>query len=202
MIIIIICIQNLIIKQIKKKQNNINNNVGGVSTKIKSNNGNQAINSNDNKKKEIKNITNLYNEILIIHNEEREKKKFPALKTDKKLNKLAQKFADNFQEILENNFIDDNNIYGINYSTFKGNKDYLSEIIKICNNWIEEKASIVGNSQLYKYNSKTKHYTQIIWKGTKNIGFGYSKIDKENSVFVVFYYPAGNILDKFKDNLE
>ena len=146
-----------------------------------------------------KNIINLHQEVLNLHNKERKNRGFKELIFDKHLNGLAQKYADNYQdnEKYNNNINNNKNLYGINYMKFKG--DNLLEIINICNNWIQEK-DLIDKQKIKKYNSKTKHYSQIIWKNTKQIGCGYSKINNEDSIFVVFYSPAGNVFDKFEEN--
>ena len=143
-------------------------------------------------KPQINNL-NIYEEILKIHNEERIKCDCKKLTLNKDLNKLAQKCADNFSDIEECNNKD---LYGINYALFSS--DNISEIIKICNGWINEKLK----ENICKYNSITKHYTQIIWKSTKEIGIGFSKVNSESSIFVIYYSPAGNIFDKFNENIK
>ena len=40
-----------------------------------------------------------------------------------------------------------------------------------------------------KYFSKTKHFTQIIWKKTREVGFGYSQLNNNEKIFVAFYFP-------------
>ena len=151
---------------------------------------------NGKKKPKIK-IAQLYKELLLLHNIERKAYNFLDLQNTEYLNKLAQKYADNYQEIKEyNNFSNNDDLYAINYIKFKG--DDISEILSIFKVWIKEK-EFLENKKINKYNSEAKHYTQIIWKSTENIGFGYSKQNNEN-IFVIFYSPPGNIFDKFKEN--
>ena len=172
----------------KKKINN--------SSKNKEVNNINELQINGKKKPKIK-IAQLYKELLLLHNIERKAYNFLDLKNTEYLNKLAQKYADNYQEIKEyNNFSSNDDLYAINYITFKG--DDISEILSIFKDWIKEKV-FFENKKINKFNSKAKHYTQIIWKSTKNIGFGYSKQNNEN-IFVIFYSPPGNIFDKFKEN--
>ena len=151
---------------------------------------------NGKKKPKIK-IAQLYTDLLLLHNIERKAYNFLDLQNTEYLNKLAQKYADNYQEIKEyNNFSNNDDLYAINYIKFKG--DDISEILSIFKVWIKEK-EFLENKKINKYNSEAKHYTQIIWKSTENIGFGYSKQNNEN-IFVIFYSPPGNIFDKFKEN--
>ena len=189
----------------KKKENSIEVNEQKKvinKNKKKLTNPSKEINSiiehqiNGKKKPKIK-IAQLYAELLLLHNNERKAYNFLDLKNTEYLNKLAQKYADNYQEIKEyNNFSSNADLYAINYITFKG--DDISQILSIFNVWIKEK-EFLENKKINKYNSEAKHYTQIIWKSTENIGFGYSKQNNEN-IFVIFYFPPGNIFDKFKEN--
>jgi glioma pathogenesis-related protein 2 len=46
------------------------------------------------------------------------------------------------------------------------------------------------------------HFTQVVWKGSREIGVGRSFAEGGLRVFVVCnYYPAGNVIGRFKDNV-
>ena len=113
-----------------------------------------------------------------------------------------RKDADNFNIINDSNYSNvnyNNQPLGINYEIFNGDITKISEIYQ---NWINEKEYYKkNNSNNINYCSKTKHFTQIIWKKTKEIGFGYSQINTGEKIFVVYYYPAGNIFNEFKENI-
>ena len=50
------------------------------------------------------------------------------------------------------------------------------------------------------FQNGTEHFTQIIWKNTKEVGFGLSS--KENKSFIVAnYYPPGNFLGQYNLNV-
>ena len=50
------------------------------------------------------------------------------------------------------------------------------------------------------YQKGTEHFTQIIWKDTKEVGFG--KANKGNKWFIVAnYYPPGNFLGQYSVNV-
>ena len=144
---------------------------------------------NINQSENIKDINEIYNGILKQHNSIRKKCHQEKLELNNKITLLAQKFADNYDSSEESNFIIDNynnQNLGINYEIFKGD---ISEINKICESWISE-----GNQNYNKYKSKTKHFSQIVSKNTKEIGIGYSELNNEEKIFIVYYYPAGDIL--------
>lgn len=51
------------------------------------------------------------------------------------------------------------------------------------------------------YNPKCGHFTQVVWKDSKEIGAGRAK-SKNGTVYIVCRYsPAGNNMNKFADNI-
>ena len=147
------------------------------------------------KSKKVLDINEIYKDILKIHNNIRKDYKLEILELNEKLTILAQKYADNYDLLEESNFISENyqdQPLGINYEIFEGD---ISEIIKICESWIKE--SNIKNNKTQnigtKYNSNAKHLSQIIWKDTKEIGIGYSELNNEKKIFIVYYYPSCNL---------
>jgi hypothetical protein len=142
------------------------------------------------------NLEKIYNTILKIHNDIRQKNKHEKIILNDKLTQIAQKTADNFDILEETNFQIENynnKPLGINYEKF--NDDNL-KIKDICEKWIKE-----GNKKQIKNFSKIKHFTQIVWKNTKEIGIGYSELNNKEKILVILYYPAGNIFEEFNENI-
>ena len=50
------------------------------------------------------------------------------------------------------------------------------------------------------FQKDTNNFTQLIWKSTKFVGFGCSNFNGKYC-YVALYYPAGNILGEFTDNV-
>ena len=192
-------------KDVKKniKKNEIKN-----FNEKKSNNSNEK--NSDKKKSDKKNdINSVYEELLKQHNEIRNKFNSQNLSLNDDLKILAQNFADNFDILKDSNLLDNNykgQPLGINYKVFNGD---IKEINNICKEWINEKGyyNEIKNKgenkakDYKKYFSKTKHFTQIIWKKTREVGFGYSQLNNNEKIFVAFYFPAGNILNEFNENI-
>ena len=44
-------------------------------------------------------------------------------------------------------------------------------------------------------------FTQMIWKGSREIGVSLLETDGDNTLVVVLYYPAGNIISNFTENV-
>ena len=68
----------------------------------------------------------------------------------------------------------------------------------ICDEWYKESENY--NYKLNKFQKGTGHFTQMIWKDTKEVGFGLKKKDNINYV-VAYYYPSGNIFNEFISNV-
>ena len=51
------------------------------------------------------------------------------------------------------------------------------------------------------YNSKTSHFTQMIWKASKKMGIGTAMTKNGTWYVIVNYFPPGNVKGLFKDNV-
>ena len=186
-----------------EKQKNFSKKREKPEIKKEKNEINISIEKKPDKKNDIKSI---YEELLNQHNNIREKIGVQKLTLNDDLKILAQNFADNFDILKDSNLLDFNykaQPLGINYKIFK---EDTTDICDICKEWINEKEFYIENKDDYKKNkikycSKAKHFTQIIWKKTKEVGFGYSQLNNDKKVFVVLYFPAGNIFDEFNENI-
>ena len=46
------------------------------------------------------------------------------------------------------------------------------------------------------------HFSQVVWKGSREIGIGRAFADNGQTVYVVCnYLPAGNVIGRFKENV-
>ena len=71
---------------------------------------------------------------------------------------------------------------------------------KICMKWYNEKKN---NIILIQINIKKAaiHFTQLVWKSTKEIGFGFY-FNNDNFCSVALFYPCENILGEFTKNIQ
>ena len=148
------------------------------------------------------NFQELWEKALKRHNEFRKKHGARNLELNPDLCEIAQSSAEKYSET------DIENIYKIPPKLYKG--DIVGENIAIIdkfnstnfediiNKWYEEKQNYEFDSN--KYIENTGHFTQLIWRETKEIGFG-KKINKGKMYFIAIYYPAGNIFKQFKNNV-
>lgn len=65
--------------------------------------------------------------------------------------------------------------------------------------WYNEKEDYDFDTEQFSLN--THNFTQLIWKKSEKIGFGFSINDEEHLYMIAFFYPAGNIANQFKDNV-
>ena len=146
------------------------------------------------------NLYELFEKAQTIHNKYRTKHNSPNLDLKLDLCEIAQKYAEKCAKTdtiehccdLYNGEVIGQNIEIIDYN----NK---FDIDKICKKWYNEKEKYDFISN--KYKGDTRHFTQLIWRETKYIGFGLTN-NNGKIYFVATYYPAGNIFSKFKENVK
>ncbi|CAF0958619.1 unnamed protein product [Brachionus calyciflorus] len=138
---------------------------------------------------------------LNSHNKYRKSHDSPQLKMNKELCKIAQEWAER---------IASTGVFEHSTSTFKGQT--LGENIamrfsstgdeltgaQMTDQWYEE-----ANS--YNYNEDFQngkgHFAQIVWRDTRQVGFGRAKAANGKWYAVANYYPAGNYVGQFRQNV-
>ncbi len=110
-------------------------------------------------------------------------------------------FANNWANTLANTntFQHSGGPYGENLAMFgylnMNDVDFIKTSI---NMWYAEISKYDFNNP--KYDSSTGHFTQLVWNSTYEIGFALSKNSK-NTFVVMEYFPPGNIIGKFNENV-
>lgn len=138
-------------------------------------------------------------EALKLHNKYRKRHHSPPLILNKELCFISQNYS---KKLIQNN--KENIEYS--FGKYKGND--IGENIFMCqgkdvnlemaiNFWYNE----CNNYDFQKdFQKGTEHFTQIIWKDTKELGIGIS--NQGNKTYIVAnYYPPGNFLGKYKENI-
>ena len=124
-----------------------------------------------------------------------------SLNINNDLNKMAQMRAEKLSSSTNEIFSEDiykEDILGENILI--SNKKLEPE--ELCDIWYNECDKY--NYDLNKFQKGTGHFTQLVWKGTKDVGFGAIYKDyKDGQLYVVvaYYFPAGNIFNEFKENV-
>ena len=137
------------------------------------------------------------NKALEIHNQKRKEHGSPPLKINEALNGIAQRFAELlYKKGIQPEEIFNDEFLGQNIFILKGK---IFNVEDMCNSWYEEKNEYEKNPN--KYSKNTSHFTQMIWKSTTDVGFGFKKMKKDHYYAVAFYYPPGNALGEYKENV-
>jgi uncharacterized protein YkwD len=146
--------------------------------------------------------TNFLEEALLAHNELRAKHNVPPLTLNPILSTLAQNHAKRLAKegklIYSNNKMKDQNL-GENLFMNK----YNSSGEEVSSHWYKGYNKYDFNDLLHnKYDDEDiKNFTQLIWKNTKEVGFGFSNDKKGNFYAVANYFPCGNIKGQYEDNV-
>ena len=117
------------------------------------------------------------------------------------LNNIAQKYAQ---------YLADNELFEHSNADFKG--DYMGENLFTCygmkltgklmtQEWYNEiKDYDFATGQSVNGNA-IGHFTQVVWIGSKQLGVGVAKSKNGNYYGVANYYPAGNWVGKYQENV-
>lgn len=135
------------------------------------------------------------------HNKVRALVHTDELKWNPKLSAYAQSWADYLVKnkgcaLIHSKTIDnDGNDLGENI--YWGSNATLFTPLDASKSWYEEKLNYryepIGDSKF----SEIGHYTQMVWKDTKEVGVGIGYCKDGGIMIVASYYPAGNFIGKF-----
>lgn len=139
-------------------------------------------------------------EALKTHNEYRIKHSASPLIISKELNQIAQEHTEKMAKAKTFSYSANKykgNSLGQNLYTCKGSQIKAKAMTEM---WYNE-------NQKYDYNKSTytpgaEQFTQLIWINTKEVGFGYTQ--GENGIYyaVANYYPCGNVIGQFPQNVK
>ena len=166
---------------------------------IKNNNNYNSKNINEGK---ASNSNDDYNsfcfETLQSHNKYRKIHHSPPLSLNKEICQISQKYAENLAN---------NDIFQHSDNKYKGEE--LGENLFMCKgkeatgeyvtkSWYDE---IKDHDFNGGFQNNTGHFTQLVWKGSKEVGFGFSKSKSGYTYVVANYFPAGNFSGQFRANV-
>ena len=134
------------------------------------------------------------------HNEYRKQHQVGELTINCDLMKIAQKYSEKLQK--EKKFQHSHDTYNGNPMGENLHWTSLYEYTppKATDNWYNEIEDYNFNTGKTKNGKQVGHFTQVVWKGTKELGIGVSCGD--NGCYVVGnYYPAGNYIGQYTENV-
>ena len=137
-------------------------------------------------------------EALEEHNKYRNMHHVPPLTLNKECCDIAKTYAerlakDDMLEHSDNMYKGDN--LGENLYMCGGYKATGKEMTK---SWYNEVRKHNFNGD---YQGGTGHFTQLVWKNTKEVGFGWATNGRGSYYCVGNYYPAGNFMGMFQANV-
>ncbi|XP_056637489.1 uncharacterized protein LOC130445698 isoform X1 [Diorhabda sublineata] len=138
-------------------------------------------------------------ESLKIHNEYRRKHGVPDLVLNEEMCQYAQDWADtcartaSLQHRANSNYGENIfSVYSSDYSHTPTPRDAIKE-------WYDEvKRHTFG---VERVNQSTLHFTQVIWKDSKELGIGMAKNKRGQTYVVANYSPRGNYIGQFVENV-
>ena len=135
--------------------------------------------------------------ILDHHNKVRNDLKIPPLSWNADLAAYAQEWADSLATFYNCNLTHRENVRGYGENLYGGGSAESAKPIDASLAWYSEiqQYTYVKLDENNWYN--TAHYTQMIWKDTKEAGLGMATCPNGNVVIVANYSPAGNFSGEF-----
>ncbi|CAH3169732.1 unnamed protein product [Porites evermanni] len=135
-------------------------------------------------------------EALDVHNKYRVLHQVPELKWSRKLEKDAETWAN--QLAKEGRLKHDDTDDGENVYAVMGKDDVTGA--EVVDRWYSEVEKYDFNNPGFK--SGIGHFTQVVWKETKELGIAKAKSDDGKIFVVARYHPAGNYMNQFQDNVK
>jgi len=153
-----------------------------------------------------KDLTNFRKEVVELHNKYRKTHSSPELKSNKELDILAQRWArklSKMDKLVNSNDRFKNDTIGSNIAARSSNVtcDYAAK--ELVQYWYDA-------HDKYEFSvepgaiENVGNFTQLVWKGSKEIGVGkhiHRDAKGSKAVVVCYYYPAGNIKTLFRENV-
>ena len=132
------------------------------------------------------------------HNIYRAKHGAPPLILSSQLNDLAQQHAE--QLARTNRLVHSGNTrYGENLYAFGSSSQALPRPEAAVDRWYGEKQSYNFNKPAF--GTGTGHFTQLVWKSSKELGMGIAQAADGTWYVVAHYSPPGNIAGQFPTNV-
>lgn len=132
-------------------------------------------------------------EVIAAHNKYRAKHGAGPLTQARDLDEIAQKWADYL--VKNNKFEHSDTQYGENLWGGGANATG-KEVTEAHYSEIKDYNFATGG-----FSMQTGHFTQVVWKGSKELGTGYARNSNGMSVVCCNYRPAGNMQGAFAANV-
>ena len=143
-------------------------------------------------------VEKIRSDILTNHNYHRKRHQVDELERNSEIEQVAQSYSE-YLASIETMKHSGNGKYGENlYNCWSSNGICITG----------EKASQMWYDEVKQYNFNnpgfsggTGHFTQLVWKGSKQIGCGVACSINNKCYVTCNYYPPGNVLSQFDKNV-
>ena len=129
-------------------------------------------------------------EALNAHNKVRIIDKQKPLVWSKDLEQISQEWANQLASSCQLYHHQGQIPFGENLF-YKSQKTTVSEAV---NAWANEKRFYNYRHNSCQSGKQCGHYTQIVWKGTTDVGCGFQSCANGAQIWVCSYFPAGNVI--------
>ncbi|CAH0545884.1 unnamed protein product [Brassicogethes aeneus] len=139
-------------------------------------------------------------EALSVHNEYRRKHGVAELVLNKEMSDYAQEWAETLakKSSLTHRA---NNKYGENiFSVYSSDFSHVPSARDAVKEWYDE-GKHYTNYAKESINQKALHFTQVVWKESKELGVGVAKNQKGQTYVIANYNPRGNVGGHFVNNV-
>ncbi|MEJ5227248.1 CAP domain-containing protein [Thermodesulfovibrio sp.] len=131
-------------------------------------------------------------EMLSEHNKWRTLVGVPPLRWSTFLEEMAKDWAYKLSSIYNCRMIHRSSDYGENIYW----SNFPSSPKKIVTFWANERFDYDYSTNKCKANKQCGHYTQLVWRDTREVGCGKARCSRGEEIWVCNYYPEGNITGK------
>ncbi|KAL4217779.1 CRISP [Mactra antiquata] len=143
-------------------------------------------------------------EAVNSHNEYRSKHSAGPLVASEDLTKYSQNYADKLAKADKmehsNCTLPDGGRVGENlYCFWSSDKTAMPSATDAVKSWYDEIKDYDFGKGGFAMN--TGHFTQVVWKGSKELGMAWAKASSGTTYVVANYRPAGNMLGDFDSNV-
>lgn len=139
------------------------------------------------------------NEALEAHNKHRREHNAPELELDKELCELAREWAEELADLdtlKYKSFF--HNGQGVGENILRAKRHYMSGL-EATREWYKEIEEYRFDDASFQPN--TGHFTQLVWRDSQKVGFGFALTEDGKFYVVANYWPAGNYKNEFMDNV-
>ena len=143
-------------------------------------------------------IEKIRSDILTNHNYHRKKHQVDELERSSEIEQVAQKYSE-YLASIETMKHSDNKKYGENLYYCWSSAGICVTGEKASQSWYNEVNEYNFNSP--GFSSGTGHFTQLVWKGSKQIGCGAACSNNNKCYVTCNYYPPGNVISQFDKNV-